>query len=317
MPQGSVLGLILFTIYTSSLGRLLRKHLGDSYHLYADDGQLWITFYQHALDNSIIQMEECVAAVQRWMSDHQLKMNNDKTEVLLIASKQVSQKIGQCSLQIGDHTITPSVTARNIGVVMDSQASMEAHITAVCKSCYMHIYNLNRIRRYLNYESLECMVHAFITSKLDYCNALYCGLPSSLMRRLQLIQNTTARILTRSNRQDSITPVLYALHWLPIEQCVKFKVLILVYKAVNNLAPPYLSELLQPYVPSRGLRSSDQTLLKVPFTTSSLIQTHAFCVAGPRLFNDLPCAIRSAPSLTIFKQKLKTYLFKQHYTSEC
>lgn len=313
VPQGSVLGPILFTVYTSSLGQLLRHHLDDNYHLYADDSQLWIILRPNALDSSISRMEECVAAVQKWMSDHHLKMNNEKTEFLLIASKQVSQKIGPCSLRIGDNTIRPSSSARNIGVVMDSNASMEAHIRAVCKTCYMHIYNLNKLKRYIDRESLEYIVHAFITSKLDYCNALYCGLPETLLHRLQLIQNTTARILSGSSRHDSITPVLYSLHWLPVEQRVKFKVLMTIYKCINNLAPRYLQELLQPYVPSRQLRSSDHCLLKVPYTSSAIIQTRAFSVAGPRLWNELPYEIRTVQSVTSFKSKLKTYLFKEHF----
>ena len=103
------------------------------------------------------------------------------------------------------------------------------------------------------------------------------------------------------------------MHWLPVEQRVRFKTLVIIYKAVNNMAPNYLRELLTPYAPSRGLRSSDQRLLYVPFTRSTLIQTRAFSVAGPREWNGLPCDIRSAPSLDTFKSKLKTFLFKQYY----
>ena len=106
----------------------------------------------------------------------------------------------------------------------------------------------------------------FVTTKLDYCNSLLCGAPSTLINKLQRIQNIVARIITEHGRCEHITPVLKAPHWLPVQQRIKFKILVLVYKAVNNLAPVYLQELLHPHVPCRGLRSSEMNLLVVPFT---------------------------------------------------
>ena len=126
------------------------------------------------------------------------------------------------------------------------------------------------------------------------------------------IQNIVARIITGHGRCEHITPVLKALHWLPVQQRIKFKTLVLVYKAVNNLAPVYLQELLHPHVPCRGLRSSEMNLLVVPFTRSSVIQQCAFSAAGPRLWNSLPLSLRSAPRLSVFKSQLKTYLFEEY-----
>ena len=146
-------------------------------------------------------------------------------------------------------------------VMMDSKASMEAHVLSVCKSSFIHIRNLSRIKKFVDSSSLECLVHACITTKLDYCNSLICRAPSTLINKLQRIQNIVARIITGHGRCEHITPVLKALHWLPVQQRIKFKTLVLVYKAVNNLAPVYLQELLHPHVPCRGLRSSEMNLL--------------------------------------------------------
>ena len=162
-------------------------------------------------------------------------------------------------------------------------------------------------------DTLECLIHAFITTKLDYCNALLCGLPAVLIDRLQRVQNIAARILTRSAKHDHITPILSSLHWLPIQQRVKYKILVLVFKAMNNMAPIYLQELLSHRVSVRGLRSNDQNFLYVPFTKSSLMQNRAFSFAAPGLWNRLPNTLRICSSLLEFKSKLKTHLFAEFY----
>ena len=126
-------------------------------------------------------MEKCIVSVQKWMLSHQLKMNDDKTEFLVISSKSTARGIVSPSLHIGDHQVVATSSARNIGVMMDSKASMEAHVLSVCKSSFIRIRNLSRIKKFVDSPSLECLVHAFITATLDYCNSLLCGAPSTLI----------------------------------------------------------------------------------------------------------------------------------------
>ena len=157
VPQGSVIGPILFTIYTTSLGHMLREKC-VSYHLYADDTQLWITFKPKDIDNAIIKIESCVESIHSWMCQHQLKMNSEKTEFLVNSSKRMSTILNNPSLKVGDQSVSPSSTAKNLGITIDSHASMKAHISAICRSSYIHIYNINKLKKYLDRISLENII---------------------------------------------------------------------------------------------------------------------------------------------------------------
>jgi len=134
----------------------------------------------------------------------------------------------------------------------------------ICKTWYYHLRNISKIRKYLTEETTEILVQAFISSKLDNCNSLLYGLSKHIISSLQSVQNTAARIVTLAKKFDHITPVLIHLHWLPVHFRILFKVLLLVYKALNGMAPLHITELLSYRTCSRTLRSTDQKLLAVP-----------------------------------------------------
>ncbi len=158
-------------------------------------------------------------------------------------------------------------------------------------------------------------MHAFITTRLDYCNALYVGVSPASIARLQLVQNAAARLLTKAHRREHISPILASLHWLTVCYRIYFKILLYVYKCFNSLAPPYLSELLQPYTLSWSLRSADQLLLAVPKTRLKLTGNRAFAVAAPKWWNERLLHIRQASSLPVFKCLLKMLLFSLAFNS--
>jgi len=135
-------------------------------------------------------------------------------------------------------------SASNLGVVFDDTMSFKSRITDVCKSSFYHVRNISRIRKYLTREATEIVVHAFVTSKLDYCNSLLYGLPKFLIAKLQSVQISAACLVCKTRKFDHITPTLIDLHWLPIRHRIVFKILLLVYKSLNAKASSYLSDLL-------------------------------------------------------------------------
>ncbi len=137
-------------------------------------------------------------------------------------------------------------------------------VKAVTKSAYYHLKNIARIRCFVSSQDLEKLVHAFITSRVDYCNGLLTGLPKKTIRQLQLIQNAAARILTRTRKSEHITPVLMSLHWLPVTFRIDFIVLLLVYKSLNGLGPKCIADMLTEYKPNRPLRSLGSSQLEIP-----------------------------------------------------
>ncbi len=173
------------------------------------------------------------------------------------------------------------------------------------KSAYYHLKNIARIRCFVSSQDLEKLVHAFITSRVDYCNGL---LPKKSIRQLQLIQNAAARILTRTRKYEHITPVLRSLHWLPFTFRIDFKVLLLVYKSLNGLGPKYIADMLTDYKPKRPPGSLGSSQLEIPRVHTKQGES-AFSYYAPRSWNQLPEEIRCAETLATFKSRLKTHLF--------
>ena len=313
VPQGSCLGPLLFLLYSSKLFKIISRHLPS---VCADDTQLYLAFKAGDDVNeksAIAAMEACVLDTHKWMLSDRLKLNMDKTDFLLFGTKRQLEKVNITTLRLGDTTITQSPSAvKNLGAWFDAQLNMHEHITKTCSSSFFHIHNIRRIRKYLSRKTTESLVHAFVSSKLDFCNSLLYGLPDVHIAKLQRVQNAAARLVVGLPRFCHITPVLCDLHWLPIRYRIHFKKLLLTFKCLHGLAPKYLSDLLTVSKPSRyNLRNHMGTLLtpaSVKFKVT--LGDRAFKSSPPKLWNSLPLAIRNIQSLNKFKAQIKTYLFK-------
>ncbi|KAF7246169.1 THO complex subunit 1, partial [Varanus komodoensis] len=192
---------------------------------------------------AVAVLNRCLAEVREWMRANKLKLNPDKTEVLLVGRSGFGE--GGFDLVLNGATLPLRDKVRSLGVLLDPELSLEAQVTAVARNAFLQLRLINQLRPYLEYDCLATVTHALVTSRLDFCNALYVGLPLKTVRTLQLVQNRAARLLTGTGRYAHMTPVLRQLHWLPIEARAQFKVLIMTYKALNGLGPGYLNERLR------------------------------------------------------------------------
>ena len=202
------------------------------------------------------------------------------------------------SLIVGSSQIAVSSAVRNLGVIMNQALNMS------------HLRNIADIRRCLSHDVAEKLIHAFVTSRLDYSNGLLFGISAASLRKLQRVQNTASHILTGSRKYDHITLVLLQLHCLPVEYCVQYKILLVTYKALRGQAPSYIKDPLQLQTTGRILRSSARDDLHVPRTKLRTYGDRPFSVAAPNLWNSLPLGLRLSPSTALFKKQLKTHLFR-------
>ena len=219
--QGSVLGPILYVLYTAPLADILRFH-EMQFHFYADDPLLYISFSTNndmELTNSITKIEECLSDIDKWKSINRLKLNKDKTELLYLFSKYNPQP-SLPPLRFGTDIIKPSLHAIFDTTIM----SMLRHVNNVCKSAFYHLRTISSIRKYLSTQTTEILIHAFVTSKLGHYNSLLYNVPKNFIKKLQSVQNVATRLITRSRKCDHITPILFDLHWLPVSERIKFKI---------------------------------------------------------------------------------------------
>ena len=247
VPQGSVLGPVLFCIYTIELAFILRKH-GVTFRLFADDTQFYMAFDN--IGNSERKLTEIMTEVKTWMRYKQLKLNEDKTECLLIGKAgDLARYDNIDSLIVGDSRVNTVKSVRDLGILLDSSLSMNDQITKVVRDTNYHLRNISFVKKYINKKSIVKLIHNHVMSRIDYCNSLYYGLPNYQLKRLQLLINRAARLVEGTGYRERITPVLVGLHWLPIKARIEYKLCIIVFQALRTGKPSYIKDLLLNFNP--------------------------------------------------------------------
>jgi len=259
----------------------------------------------------------CFEAVQYWFSLNGLSLNPDKSEAVVVgtgARQRVEGAVNAVSL--GAISIPVSESVRSLGVTIDSTLSFDRHVNEVCRAAHYHIKALRHIRKCISNDDAKQIAVSVVTARLDYCNSILYRMSRTNIAKLQRVQNTLARVVTRARKRDHITPILQDLHWLPVAARIDYKVALLTFKTLTSEQPSYLNELLQLHRPMRSLslRSDERTNRLHVHVARTLFGSRAFCHAAPTVWNNLPNEITNdLSSITTFKRNLKTYLYTRSF----
>ena len=246
-----------------------------------------------------------------------IKLNDSKTELMLVTSKRSKHLHNlPTSITIGNAQIPFKQSVNNLGFTLDCHLTMNAHVSNIARTCYYELRRLASIRRFLTSTATATLVSAFVLSRIDYCNSLLFGSTNDVTSHLQRIQNYAARVIFRLPMSSSITIHLKSLHWLPVKIRSTYKIACLCYHCHSSTAPSYVTDMLHKKpLHTRNTRSSSYTmpLLNRPAHSKATLGDRSFSFASSSVWNSIPNDVRCAPSLSSFKSRLKTYLFRTVY----
>ncbi len=313
VPQGSVLGPVLFNLYIRSLYSTV-EDLGFKIHGYADDHQVYQSFTPvHEHTTLVDKVPSCLRKICDWMDKHFLQLNPGKTEIIVFGTPTVLGKLVIKGTILDSGTcIRFSPVAKNLGFRLDERLSFNTQVMTLKSSCFLKLRSIAKMKSFLSPKQMTMLIQAVIISSLDYCNALYYGCNKSTIRQLQIIQNRCCRIIFGLKKRTDITDKLQSLHWLKIEERITFKILLLVYKGVHGLAPSYINDLLS----FNNIVTTNKRRSSLHISVNEPSHPRAFQTVAPRLWHNLPASIKSCHTIELFKKQLKTYLFKKSYNLE-
>ena len=193
----------------------------------------------------INKVASCIEEIDRWMSSNRLKLNSEKKEFIWLGSRQQLSKVGVDHIHLGNHAVTSQSTVCNLGIHLDGQLTMKVHVQRISRTSFYQIRQLRSVRRSLSVNACTALVHAFVTSRLDYCNSLLAGIGDGLIDQLQTVMRVAVRLVLRKRKFDPISAdIRDHLHWLPIRSRIDFKLGLLVYKCLHGIAHAYFTEML-------------------------------------------------------------------------
>ena len=312
VPQGSVLGPIHFTMYTKPLSAIIGSH-SIIHHSFADDLQLQMYAPPDRISELLHSIQSCISDVKPWATANMLKLNDNKTELMLVTFKRTKHLHNlPTSITIGNAQIPIKQSVKNLGFTIDCNLTMNAYASNISQTCYFELRCLASIRRFLTSTATATLVSAFVLSRIDYCNSLLFGSTHDVTSHLQRIQNYAAGVILCLPKSSSITTHLKSLHWLPVKVRSTYKIACLCYHCHSSAAPSYVTDMLHKKpLHTRITHSSSYTmpLLNRSAHSKATLGDRSFSFVSSSVWNFIPNDGRCAPSLSSFKSRLKTYLF--------
>ena len=267
-------------MYIKPLSAIIDSH-SIIHHSFADDLQLQMSAPPDRISELLHSTQSCISDVKAWATANMLKLNDSKTELMLVTSKRSKYLHNiPTSITIGNAQIPFKQSVKNLGFTLDCHLTMNAHVSNIARTCYFELRRLASIRRLLTSTATATLVSAFVLSRIDYCNSLLFG--------------STHDVKVRST----------------------YKIACLCYHCHSSTAPSYVTDMLHKKpLHTRNTRSSSYTmpLLNRPAHSKATLGDRSFSLASSSVWNSIPNDVRCAPSLSSFKSRLKTYLFRSVY----
>ena len=303
VPQGSLVGPILFSIFTNDLPSYLPHGRLVSY---ADDTQLLDSAHPDNLSTLISRQEETLLTVKSYFTSNSLKMNPSKTSLILVGTAQNLKKTSSFSINIAGHILTPSPSVKMLGVTLDRSLSWEEHITSVVKKCNSVLVCLYKIRHHLTPEARKLLIQAHVFPHILYCLSVWGGAAACHLDRIQKLFNFGARIVTGARMRDHISPVLESLGWLGVRDLVVHRDCIGVFRALSDPQAPLAIRSLfsrRADVSQRATRATVAGELELPALRLSLSR-RMFSYRAASSWNRLPPATTASRTRNEFVRRL-------------
>ena len=307
---------MLFTMYIKPLSAIIDSH-SIIRHSFADDLQLGMSAPPDGISELLHSMQSCIRDLKAWATVNMLKLNEYKTEVMLVTSKRTKHLHRlHTSITIGNALIAFKQSVKNLCLTQDCHLTMNAHFSNIARTCYSELRRLVSIRRFLTSTTTATLVSAFSLSRIDYCSSLLFGSTHDMTSNFQRILNYEARVILHLPKSSSIFTHLKSLHWLPVKVRSTYKIACLCYHCHSSTAPSYVTDMLhRKPLHTRNTRSSSYTmpLLNRPAHSKATLGDRSFSFASSSVWNSIPNDVRCAPSLSSFNSRLKTYLYRSAY----
>jgi len=267
------------------------KRHGLHPHCYADNTQIYGFCDPSDVDALQERLSVCIDEVFSWMISKWLQLNPSKTEVLRCSTARRQHQIPTGPVCIGDTSVLPVRTVRDLGVYIDADVTLSAHVTVVIKACFAALRQIRSVLHSMTRTTLLTLMHALVVTKVDYCSSVLAGISGQLLQRPQSVFNAAARLVFSARKSEHITSLLREVHWLKVLERIQCHLSVLAYRCIICTVPSYLAETLHLTADigsRRRLRSAFTSTLVIPSTRSITLGDRAFPLTAARAWNALP-----------------------------